>query len=649
MAKRAVIQGSLFEQDYLIRTLGRLATVPDVALTELVANAWDAGATRVEITIPDSIGEELVVADDGTGMTVSQFRNRWMTLGYDRISRQGALAEFPPERRDWRRRAYGRYGLGRHGMLCFTNTYTVETWREGSGGRFVVGASSGRQPFALLSEEVFRRDGHGTRLVGSAERNIPQISRIREMLGGRFLHDPRFAVIVNAQTIQLERHEGLIKQATLEPAAGITLRIFVVDSSKTARLVRHHGIAFWVGGRLVGEPSWLLADRALADGRTTVAKRHTIVVRTDDLYDHVLPDWSGFQRTDLAGLVQNTVADYVDDVLHEMMADRVADTKFAVIQQHRGDLEKLRPLARREVADFIESVTDSQPSIQPDLLAAAVEAVINLEKSRSGVALLQKISRLAEDDIEGLNRFLEEWTVRDAMTVLDEIDRRIAVIEALERLSGDSTVDELRTLHPLVTQARWLFGPEYDSPLFASNMTLRRAAEKVFSQRVDPAVFEHPQSRPDLLILKDATVSVVGSETLDDVNGLYALQHVLVIELKRGGSTIGREHLAQATNYVEDILGSGLLDGPPYVRAFVVGDDIDPKAERVRRIGDRPEVGRIDACTFGQLVRTARGRLFHLRDELAIRYGTMDEPELLRRAYGGVKQLELEAEPVAKL
>jgi hypothetical protein len=41
------LQNSLFEDDYLLRELGQVAHVPQVALTELVANAWDAGATRV--------------------------------------------------------------------------------------------------------------------------------------------------------------------------------------------------------------------------------------------------------------------------------------------------------------------------------------------------------------------------------------------------------------------------------------------------------------------------------------------------------------------------------------------------------------------------------------------------------------------------
>lgn len=49
MKQKDFVHGSLFEDDFLIRTLGNLASQPDIALTELVANAWDAGATEVEL------------------------------------------------------------------------------------------------------------------------------------------------------------------------------------------------------------------------------------------------------------------------------------------------------------------------------------------------------------------------------------------------------------------------------------------------------------------------------------------------------------------------------------------------------------------------------------------------------------------------
>ena len=54
-------QGSLFEEDYLVRTLGAIAQSPDSALTELVANAWDAGASYVDISIPEAYEEVMTI------------------------------------------------------------------------------------------------------------------------------------------------------------------------------------------------------------------------------------------------------------------------------------------------------------------------------------------------------------------------------------------------------------------------------------------------------------------------------------------------------------------------------------------------------------------------------------------------------------
>jgi hypothetical protein len=73
-----IVQGSLFEDDYLMRTLGNIARDSDYALTELVANAWDAGATEVKITIPTQAQDIIRISDNGHGMTSSEFKRRWM-------------------------------------------------------------------------------------------------------------------------------------------------------------------------------------------------------------------------------------------------------------------------------------------------------------------------------------------------------------------------------------------------------------------------------------------------------------------------------------------------------------------------------------------------------------------------------------------
>ena len=492
--KSETFQGSLFEEDYLLRTLGSISNSPDVALTELVANAWDAGAAKVEIFIPESMDAELIVRDDGCGMTKEQFEKRWMTLGYNRIKHQGESADFPPDRATWRRYAYGRNGMGRHGLLCFASKYHVETKRDGIGSRFVVATSSGTDPFTIEKFESFKAQGHGTILTAIASRNVPSADRIRDVLSARFLHDPQFSVHVNGKSVPLSEHTGLIDKTILKVNDALSVEAYFIDSTKSARTTQYQGIAFWVGGRLVGEPSWILGNAALIDGRTRIAKRHTVVIKSDGLYDEVQPDWSAFKSSKLIDSLFQVVSEYVGKLFIRLSTERIQETRDSVLSQHRETIEGLQPLARLEIREFVDDLTSAQPMMTVETVSVAVQAVINLEKSRSGMGLLEKLSKLSDEDVEGLDRLLGEWTVRDALTVLDEIDRRVAVLQAIVRFSADQDADELHTLHPLVSEARWLFGPEFDSAEYASNVSLQTALKTLFNKRLDPKAFLNPGS-----------------------------------------------------------------------------------------------------------------------------------------------------------
>lgn len=63
----------------LLRELGaRLVGKPEIALAELIKNAYDADARHVQITFT---GDEIVVEDDGHGMSAATFENYWMRVG----------------------------------------------------------------------------------------------------------------------------------------------------------------------------------------------------------------------------------------------------------------------------------------------------------------------------------------------------------------------------------------------------------------------------------------------------------------------------------------------------------------------------------------------------------------------------------------
>ncbi len=636
--------GSIFEEDYLVRTLGRIAHDPEVALTEMVANAWDAGASLVDITVPGVKETALVVQDDGHGMSTAQFKGRWMRLGYDRIKHQGVQVEFPPEREEWRRKAYGRNGVGRHGLLCFADRYEVETWREGKGSGFEIGTQSSETPFKIMKETAFLRSGHGTRLSVVVERHLPEERRIREILSARFLHDPQFVVRVNGQSVSLADQSGLIERTLLNIPGCPSAEAFVVDSSRAAKSTIYQGVAFWVNGRLVGSPSWVVGSEAVIDGRARFAKRYSIVVKTDDGWtSEIEPDWARFKPGSKAVVLFEAVREYAQKVFAKLSSDLVEESSEEALVRNREEFKGLSQLGRIEVASFTRDLVKANPTVLPDTLSAAVQALINLEKSRGGAGLLEKLTKLDDSDIEGLDRLLSQWTVRDALSVLDEIDHRLAVVTAIEKLCGDPATDELHTLHPLVTQARWLFGPEFDSSEYASNVSLRTATAKIFGKRVATTAFANARQRPDIVSLADATCSVVGTEAFDSANSnLMRIQDVLIIELKKGRSAIGREEMNQADGYIQDFLGSGALDGTPIFRAFVVGYEIAPKTAREKEIKEESVLrGKVMATTYGQLTRTAHQRLFRLKERIPARYEDVSGADLSARVMQTATQAPL--------
>jgi len=626
------LQNSLFEDDYLLRELGQVAHVPQVALTELVANAWDAGATQVDLILPSEIGSTLTVTDNGHGMSPAQFKKRWMTLRYKRERHQGIDVEFPVGRIARPRKAYGRNGIGRHGLLCFADEYQVQTWRDGVLATFVVGTGAGSSPFVLRSESLSKHEGNGTRLSVPVMRKLPDADEILTVLAARFIHDPEFQIRVNGVLRPFSEIEGRVCEDVLHIGAGRSATVIVIDSTRQNHSSIHQGIAFWVQRRLVGSTSWAIGQIANFDGRTRFARRYKVIVDTEGFESDVEQDWTAFRATDAVRDLYRATAEHIGKVAQSLAAEIVDAASEDALVQNRAELATLGQGARLEVAEFTKVVAQAHPTISPDFLATAVKAVIHLEKTKSGAALLQKLSSMAAEDVAGLDRLLTEWTIKDALRVLDEIDSRISVIETIRRLAADPNTDELHTLHPLILRSRWLFGPEFESQEYCSNVTLQTVARELF--RSTDAQFINERHRPDIVVLPEKTTwQMTGIETFDPVDvSLTRMQHVLVIELKKGGHELTRKEINQADGYVQDIGASGAMLGAPFICAWVVGHTVAAGVERDKRLGN-PEYGRVRAATFGSLVDTANARLMKLRTVLAGRYSGFSTDDLLNRVF----------------
>lgn len=97
MDSQKTTQGVLFDDRFLDRYAGPIIADPAVAIVELVANAWDAYATRVDIVWPKRTQNiPFSITDNGKGMTPAQFDRRWKTLDYNGLAEEGNKSAPPP-------------------------------------------------------------------------------------------------------------------------------------------------------------------------------------------------------------------------------------------------------------------------------------------------------------------------------------------------------------------------------------------------------------------------------------------------------------------------------------------------------------------------------------------------------------------------
>lgn len=632
-----VLQGSKFEKDFIERTYSSIVSDMSIAFSELVANSWDAGATLVSITLPEKKGQSIVIEDNGSGMTDKEFQQRWMTIAYNRVAHQGQYIEYNSSNGKAKRLAYGRNGVGRHSMLCFDSQYQVETWRDGKCNTYKISVDGGDSAFSIREHYTSDKSGSGTRLTVKAVKKTPIKSEVMRTLGYRFLFDPEFSVFVNNEKIEFQKNIAPIitQKIPLKLKPSIEVSIYQIpDGEKTTAT---NGIAFWAGARLVGNPSWNIGSTRVEDARRKFALRHLIVVQADCLIDDVRFDWSGFQNTEPVNEAYAAVTRFVREFRVNYYKSKVTEVKKDVIRKNIDKIETLSIPALYDLKGFFENYLEQRPEIDGDELNIIINALISVLQSRNGMSLLEKLSKMDIEDMDSLNEILDQWSVSDIRIVLDEIDQRLRVISAIEKLSNDPTTDELHVLHPLISQAKWLFGVEFDNPNYTFNRTLTTVLSDLLKSQRKEDVDINWLKRPDLAIGSNFSLSCVCTEDVDE-NEIFVVDKILIIELKKGGFTIGRDEMNQADEYVDAIYRGNKLNCKPKIKAFVVGDKVSPSISRKKT---QEDYGEVYAYTYRQLVQTAGKRLFNLKNKLSVRYEELSPKDYLSEVLEEPRQTEL--------
>ena len=212
-----------FRMDFDIYTIKHLglqmySTLPPV-IGELVANAWDANAKRVEITIPeepiDERTSEITIVDDGIGMSDSDIRQKYLIIGRDRREDEGADTTPPPLRRP----IMGRKGIGKFSAFGIAKEIEIESVRDGHTSRFTMNYDEMLRSAERRRAEFMPQPPTGNVTAGIAI-TLRQITKfrtrrislatLRRGLARRFAvvgvqHD--FDVVINGAAISVEERD----------------------------------------------------------------------------------------------------------------------------------------------------------------------------------------------------------------------------------------------------------------------------------------------------------------------------------------------------------------------------------------------------------------------------------------------------------
>jgi len=304
--------------------------------------------------------------------------------------------------------------------------------------------------------------------------------------------------------------------------------------------------------------------------------------------------------------------DYILQRINRLFHGNRQEKKRQALADNVDVLSKLTKPERAEIGRFVNDLTVKCPTIGNKELSVTVELLAKLEKTRNAYSLLNRLAQLNPDDLDTLDTILKEWSVRDAQTVLSILRGRLLLIDELERRMDDPATDELQELQPLFGKGLWIFGPEYESVEFASNRQLLTVVRDYL--HVEDPKLTTPRRRPDFIVMPNSSIGIYARNGFN-IHGEYEdIAKIFILELKRGGFTVGRTEKQQGANYASEIRNSGKITMNAEILVTVLGSKVDSSANRNSTEDDQRTI--IRARSYTSVIDEAKARTLNLSNKI---------------------------------
>jgi len=334
--------------------LGETYRSSEQALKELVDNAWDADAGRVEITLPAPMTDDpILVEDNGSGMTTKEVAGEYLAVANDRRTRKG---ETTPR---LHRRVKGRKGIGKFAGLMVAAKMALSTRARGVETVFElvkqdltgIGTDLERIPLDLQTRPC-EPEAQGTRIrLSGLNQNLrfPDAERLRALLMQEYGREQGFEILVDGRPLGVEDLPGpTTEEHTDLPGVCAVRTRFTVSERRQG--LKNPGIVVKVGGKVIGRPQFFGLDEA-NDFPPKLLKKVWGEVDADGLVDDVTADWGAIVENSKG--YQELVDWLAPIVRRQVTAVYAREMQLALARIKKAADERLArlPEFKREFAD----------------------------------------------------------------------------------------------------------------------------------------------------------------------------------------------------------------------------------------------------------------------------------------------------------
>ncbi len=608
------------------------------AISELISNAYDAMAKNVWITLPTSRPiqqtDEIIVKDDGHGMSFEECNSHYLSVGRNRRSGESEWTKAYNGLKP--RKVQGRKGIGKLAGFGIAERIDIRTLKDKQIAHFALDfiALTKSPNFAdargyvpeTLSGDGTRTGGKPGTTVGLTQLKISRAIDEEEFKRGLarrlLILDKNFTVHLNGKAISRQEIPFQFRVPnrpgtweTMDLGNGQQISWWAGFCKDTIPDEEQRGFVVYVRGKLAQTP-WFFD---LSGG---VWGQHGMQYLTGEVKADFLDESVDLIATDRGTIrwedpTAVPLKDWGRKKIRELLESwtdkrREAKAKSPKIVQYLELAEKL-PEKERKIFQVVVDRICAIPQLDKDkegkdIADELVEFAYNALTNRSFLDAIRRLNTASTDDVAQFSEVLSEWDIIEAVNTAHLVKGRVEIIRKFAQMIKDK-VPEKPNMQDYVRDHPWLIDPKWT--MLVHEQSLDGLIRDKF--RIQPSGKDEGARRLDFFCLGDR----------------YQTAHV--VEVKRPGDLIGRKEFDQLRDYVLFLrrkLQEESTD-PAHKRALVKGLLI---ADRVRQ-GDEghgkagQDAGVFDIRTWGNLLTTTEAMHKEFLDVVKMR-APSDDPRM---------------------